>query len=91
MDEGSKGLRSCWNIVVDHTAANIWVKVLLADEAEKVEVCDWQLTKKIPQLTQNLTEEEGGLTSQTRPCYVAPRRAAQSRAALTGSPPLDHF
>lgn len=33
-------------------------EVLLADEAEKVEVRDGQLTKKVPQLTQNLTEEE---------------------------------
>lgn len=78
-------------LVEDHPAADICAKVLLADEAEKVEVCDWQLTKKIPQLTQNLTEEEGGLTSQTKHCYVAPRWAAQSRAAVTGSPPLDHF
>lgn len=33
-------------------------KDVLADEAEQVEVCNWQLVKKIPQLYQTLREEE---------------------------------
>lgn len=55
------------NVRCDHTSGveflintgcgveSMVMKVLLADEVEQVEVCKWQLTKKIPQLPQTLS------------------------------------